>query len=134
MKSLLRNASTAVTDGIRVETESFYVLERSDPVAEQFFFAYRIKITNEGGETAKLVKRHWVITDASGDVQEVRGLGVVGEQPRLRPGETFEYTSACPLETPVGSMRGEYRMMRDDGQTFDVEIAEFMLCMKGLLN
>lgn len=126
--------SAAVTEGIRVETESYYVSERSDPKADQYFFAYRIRITNEGLEPAKLVRRHWVIMDSLGEVQEVRGHGVVGEQPRLLPGETFEYTSACPLTTPVGSMRGTYRMLRDDGQSFDVEIAEFMLCMTGLLN
>ena len=134
VKTLVRNISNTVTEGIRVVTESFYVPERSDPLSEQYFFAYHIRITNEGSEPAKLVSRHWVITDSIGEVQEVRGPGVVGEQPRLQPGESFEYTSACPLETPVGSMQGEYRMLRDDGRTFEVEIGEFMLCMRSLLN
>jgi ApaG protein len=119
--------SEAVTHGIRVEVQSVFVPERSDPDDGQWFFAYRVRITNEGEETAQLVSRHWVIIDGRGRVEEVRGPGVVGEQPVLRPGETFEYTSACPLRTPDGTMHGTYQMVTKDGARFDAEIAPFSL-------
>jgi ApaG protein len=119
--------SEAVTHGIRVEVQSVFVPERSDPDDGQWFFAYRVRITNEGGETTQLLSRHWVIIDGSGRVEEVRGPGVVGEQPVLRPGETFEYTSACPLRTPEGTMHGTYQMVTSDGTRFDAEIAPFAL-------
>jgi ApaG protein len=119
--------SEAVTHGIRVEVQSVFVPERSDPDDGQWFFAYRVRITNEGEETAQLVSRHWVIIDGRGRVEEVRGPGVVGEQPVLRPGETFEYTSACPLRTPDGTMHGTYQMVTKDGARFDAEIAPFAL-------
>jgi ApaG protein len=119
--------SEVVTRGIRVEVQSVFVPERSDPDDSQWFFAYKVRITNEGGETAQLVSRHWVIVDGNGRVEEVRGPGVVGEQPVLRPGEAFEYTSACPLRTPNGSMHGTYQMVTSAGSRFDAEIAPFAL-------
>lgn len=118
-----------MTDGIRVEVRSFYVPERSAPKRDLYYFAYRIRISNEGEHPARLVTRHWVISDANGRLEEVRGPGVVGETPRLAPGESFEYTSACPLPTPEGSMRGTYQMVRDDQRKFDVEIPMFQLRM-----
>lgn len=119
--------SEALTRGIRVTVRSFFVSERSAPERGQWFFAYQIKIANEGDKTAQLISRHWIITDGDGDAEEVKGPGVVGEQPVLAPGSCFEYTSACPLPTPVGSMRGTYQMVTEDGETFDVEIAPFTL-------
>ena len=107
--------------------KSKYVAERSNPVRSEFFFAYRIRIGNEGQQTVKLVSRHWIITDAHGKVQEVQGAGVVGEQPVLAPGESFEYSSACPLTTPFGSMEGSYQMVTDSGESFDAEIPPFSL-------
>jgi len=117
---------------VRVESE--FVPERSDPQNGEFFFAYHVTIENRGAEPVQLVSRHWVITDAMGTEQEVRGPGVVGKQPRLRPGEAFEYTSACPLSTQIGSMRGSYRMVTDGGETFDARIAAFTLAIPGALN
>jgi ApaG protein len=119
--------SEAVTRGIHVEVQSVFVPERSDPDDGQWFFAYRVRITNRGSETARLVSRHWVIIDAHGRIEEVRGPGVVGEQPTLRPGEAFEYTSACPLRTPHGTMHGTYQMVTTGGTQFDAEIAPFSL-------
>ncbi len=119
--------SEAVTRGIRVKVRSFFVPERSAPDEGQWFFAYRIAITNEGSEPAQLLSRHWIITDGNGEVEEVRGPGVVGEQPLLAPGESFEYTSACPLPTSVGSMSGTYQMVTDAGEAFDADIAPFTL-------
>jgi ApaG protein len=119
--------SEIVTRGIRVEVESSFVPERSDPDEGQWFFAYRVRIRNEGEETAQLVSRHWVIIDGRGRVEEVRGPGVVGEQPVLRPGEAFEYTSACPLRTPDGTMHGSYQMVTAGGERFDAAIAPFAL-------
>ncbi len=119
--------SEAVTRGIRVNVRSRYVAERSRPLMNEFFFAYTIRIANEGSETVQLVSRQWLITDAEGHTEEVRGPGVVGEQPVLAPGESFEYTSACPLTTPFGSMRGAYQMVTEGGERFDAEIASFHL-------
>lgn len=127
-------SSNRVTHRIRVRTKSYYIAERSDPSNREFFFAYRIRITNEGDEPAQLVSRHWVITDAIGHVEEVRGPGVVGQQPRLEPGETYVYTSACPLATEWGTMRGEYQMVRDDGTTFEADIGPFLLLSAPLRN
>lgn len=121
------SSSLAVTRGVRIEVRSVYVPERSDPENGEWLFAYTVRITNEGEETVQLLSRHWVITDADGRVQEVRGPGVVGEQPVLSPGESFEYTSACPLATPCGSMHGSYRMTTSTGQRFDATIAPFGL-------
>jgi ApaG protein len=119
--------SEAVTRGIRVVVRSEFVPERSRPLEGHWFFSYTIRITNEGSETAQLMSRHWVITDATGAVQEVRGPGVVGQQPVLGPGESFEYKSACPLTTAFGTMQGTYRMVTKDGTAFDVEIPSFSL-------
>ena len=126
--------STAVTRGIRVTVRSQYLAERSSPKAGQYAFAYTVNIANEGGEAAQLRSRHWVITQADGKVQEVRGEGVVGQQPLLQPGEQFEYTSWCMLATPAGSMRGSYQMVTADGERFDAEIAPFKLPQSSLLN
>lgn len=119
--------SEAVTRGIRITIQSAYVPERSDPENDQWFFIYTVRISNEGSETAQLVSRHWIITDANGHVHEVKGPGVVGEQPVLKSGESFEYTSACPLETSFGTMHGTYRMVVNNGDGFDATIAPFSL-------
>jgi ApaG protein len=104
-----------------------FLPEQSDPERDHYLFAYTIKVTNTGEVTAKLVSRHWIITDADHHVEEVKGAGVVGEQPVLRPGESFEYTSACPLATPMGSMKGSYQCVAEDGTKFDVPVPEFVL-------
>lgn len=119
--------SSAVTDGIRVFVQSLYLPDQSSPRDDRYVFAYTITISNEGGRTAQLKTRHWIITDARGTVEEVRGDGVVGEQPKLQPGQSFQYTSGCVLNTPIGTMHGTYRMWRDDGSFFDAEIAPFSL-------
>jgi ApaG protein len=119
--------STATTRGIKVEVQSVFVPERSDPDNGQWFYAYRVRIANEGSVTTQLLSRHWVIIDGRGKVEEVRGPGVVGEQPLLRPGESFEYTSGCPLRTAHGSMHGTYQMVTEGGDRFDAEIAPFAL-------
>ncbi len=120
-------ASETVTRGIRISVETKYDPTRSSPQQSQWFFLYTIRITNEGLVTAQLMTRHWIITDATGHVEEVKGPGVVGEQPVLAQGQSFEYTSGCPLSTPFGSMRGTYQMTTADGEQFDAEIAEFIL-------
>ncbi len=120
-------SSEVVTHGIRVRVRSCFVPERSSPEEGQWFFAYRVTISNEGDETAQLLSRHWIITNGDGDEEEVRGPGVVGEQPRIAPGDAFEYTSGCPLATPVGTMRGAYQMMTEGGVPFDAKIAAFTL-------
>ena len=119
---------------IEVIVETHYLPEQSDPDAERYFFAYRIHITNVGTTAAQLISRHWIITDAEGKVEEVRGLGVVGNQPLLQPGESFEYTSSCPLPTPVGTMKGTYQMVAEDGTRFDAPISEFVLAMPRTLH
>ena len=119
--------SSAMTHGIRVEVQSEYIAEQSSPREDRYVFAYTITISNEGPRTAQLRTRHWIITDARGVVEEVRGDGVVGKQPRLSPGESFQYTSGCELNTPIGTMHGTYRMWRDDGSYFDAVIAPFSL-------
>jgi ApaG protein len=126
--------SDATTRGVRVEVRSAYVPERSSPADSQYFFAYRIRITNVGEETVQLLSRHWVISDGDGNTEHVRGPGVVGEQPVLEPGEAFEYTSFCPLRTPIGSMHGTYRMVTAGGSAFDAEIAPFPLAVPNALN
>ncbi len=120
-------ASETVTRGIRISVETQYDPTRSSPQQSQWFFLYTIRITNEGPVTAQLMTRHWIITDATGHVEEVKGPGVVGEQPVLAQGQSFEYTSGCPLATPFGSMRGSYQMTTADGERFDAEVAEFIL-------
>jgi ApaG protein len=119
--------SEAVTRGVRVRVRSEYAPERSQPSKNQWFFLYTITISNEGPDTVQLLTRHWIITDATGHVEEVRGPGVVGQQPILRPGESFEYTSGCPLTTPFGTMEGTYQMVTDAGERFDAAIAPFTL-------
>jgi ApaG protein len=114
---------------VHVEVDSVYVEEQSRPAEEHYVFAYTVTILNAGAVPAKLLTRHWVITDGDGKVQEVRGEGVVGEQPHLRPGEAFRYTSGAMLQTPVGSMHGSYQMLADDGTEFDAPIAPFSLAM-----
>jgi len=119
---------------IQVNVRTVYVPEQSDPDAERYVFAYTVTIANSGTASAQLISRHWVITDAENQVQEVRGLGVVGEQPFLRPGESFEYTSGTSLGTPVGTMRGSYQMVSEDGNKFEAEIPEFTLSMPRVLH
>jgi ApaG protein len=126
--------STAVTQGIRVTVKSEYIAERSSPVHGQYAFAYTVRIANEGLNVAQLRSRHWVITDGDGKVQEVRGDGVVGAQPVLRPGQHFEYTSWCVIATPHGSMQGTYQMVREGGERFDALIAPFPLTLPYSLN
>ena len=126
--------SQAITRGILVSVKSAYMAERSSPAARRYAFAYTVTITNQGGEAAQLRSRHWVITDAEGDVQEVRGEGVVGTQPVLAPGEAFEYTSWCVIPTSSGSMRGEYQMVTSAGEAFDAEVPMFRLGMPHSLN
>jgi ApaG protein len=117
----------AVTRNIRVSVEPEYAAGRSNPQQNQWFWLYTVRVINEGRETVQLISRHWIITDAMGKVDEVRGPGVVGKQPILEPGESFEYTSGCPLRTPFGSMRGTYQMVTDRQEQFDVEIPAFTL-------
>ena len=126
--------SEAVTRGVRVQVLSEYAPERSDPGRNQWFFLYTITITNDGGETVQLLTRHWIITDAENKVEEVRGPGVVGKQPILKPGESFEYTSGCPLTTPFGLMEGTYQMVTEGGEPFDAAIAPFPLALPYSLN
>ena len=126
--------SVAITHGIRISVESQYVADQSSPRARRDVFAYTVKILNEGTEPARLRSRHWIITDGDGRVEEVRGPGVIGQQPHLRPGEHFEYTSGCVLQTPRGQMRGTYQMYRDSGETFDATIAPFDLMLPHSLN
>lgn len=126
--------SSVVTEGIRVEVESVYVAERSEPAKRLYFFAYQVTLSNEGDLAAKLSTRHWVITDGDGREEHVQGPGVVGKSPLLKPGESFQYTSFCPLPTPIGSMAGRYRMVREDGREFDAQIEVFSLEVPGTLN
>lgn len=119
---------------ITVAVKSAYLAEQSDPARSHYVFAYTITITNTGAVAAKLISRHWIITDAEHKVQEVKGLGVVGEQPLLLPGESFEYTSGTSLATAVGTMRGTYQMAAGDGKTFDAEIPSFTLSMPRVLH
>jgi ApaG protein len=126
--------SESITNGVRVVTESFFVPERSDPQNNRYFFAYRIRITNEGAERVQLLSRRWLITDGNGLTQVVEGEGVVGEQPALEPGEAFEYASVCPLGTRMGFMRGRYTMQGAHGHRWHARIHEFALLTPGLTN
>jgi ApaG protein len=119
--------SSALTQGIRVRVQSQYLADQSSPRDDRYVFAYTITISNESTFTAQLRTRHWIITDGRGSVEEVKGDGVVGEQPRLSPGQSFQYTSGCVLTTPIGTMHGTYRFWRDDGTYFDAQIATFSL-------
>jgi len=111
-----------------------YLPEQSDPAQQQYVFAYTVRITNTGSLPAQLISRHWIITDGAQRTEEVRGLGVVGQQPLLPPGESFEYTSGCPLSTPVGTMKGTYHCVSENGVPFEVEIPEFVLAMPRTLH
>jgi ApaG protein len=121
--------SCAETNGIRVRVQSHYLAEQSSPREDHYVFAYTITISNEGPRAAQLRTRHWIITDGRGVVEEVRGDGVIGKQPRLLPGQSFQYTSGCVLTTPIGTMHGTYRMWHDDGSYFDAVIAPFSLAL-----
>jgi len=126
--------SESVTRNIRIRVESHYEPERSEPGGESWFFVYTIRIANEGSETVQLISRHWIITDANGEVEEVRGPGVIGEQPVLEPDQSFEYSSGCPLGTSFGTMHGTYQMVTLNGEHFDVEIAPFALSLPYAIN
>jgi len=119
--------SEAVTSDIRVEVLSQHSPEKSRPLHDEWVFQYTVRITNQGADTVQLLSRHWIITDAFDHVEEVRGPGVIGEQPVLAPGESFKYSSWCPLKSPTGMMHGTYQMRRTDGTQFDIEIAPFAL-------
>jgi ApaG protein len=119
---------------IDVQAAAQYIPEQSDPDEDKYVFAYRIVIVNRGSVPAQLISRHWIITDGEGKVQEVKGSGVVGEQPRLAPGETFEYTSGSVLESPVGTMHGSYQMVAEDGHRFEAVIPPFSLAMPSVVN
>jgi ApaG protein len=119
---------------IDVAVRTQYLADQSDPAAGRYVFAYAVTIVNAGTVAAQLISRHWIITDADQQVQEVRGLGVVGHQPLLEPGQSFEYSSGCSLATPVGTMKGSYQMTAEDGMQFDAPIAEFLLTMPRTLH
>ncbi len=119
---------------IDVSAESVFVREQSAPDDDKYVFAYTVTINNAGSVTAQLRSRHWIITDGQGKVQEIRGEGVVGEQPRLSPGESFRYTSAAMLETPVGTMHGSYQMLAEDGTEFDAPIPPFGLALPNMIH
>jgi ApaG protein len=119
--------SEAITRNIRVHVAAQYVPGQSQPFQNDWCFHYTVEISNEGADTIQLISRHWIITDATGHVEEVKGAGVVGQQPVLEPGDSFEYTSGCHLKTSSGTMHGTYQMVSGDGEQFDVEIAPFVL-------
>ena len=123
-----------LTRGVRVVVAPRYVAEQSEPGRSHYLFAYQVTIRNEGDETVQLLSRHWIITNGEGKTEEVRGPGVVGEQPKLAPGESFQYTSGCPLGTPVGTMHGSYQMVTDSGEPFDALIGPFRLAVPRVLN
>jgi ApaG protein len=127
-------SSSTVTRGIRVTVRSQFIPEYSNAMAERYVFAYTVTIGNESGQLVQLRSRHWIVTHGDGEIEEVRGPGVVGEQPVLRPGEGFEYTSGCVLRTPRGSMRGSYQMVNHEGDVFEVRIGKFSLEMPYSLN
>src|SRR5271167_1930058 len=127
LRSELAPMSEAVTHNIRVEVLAQHSPENSKPLQDVWVFEYTVRITNQGAETVQLLSRHWIITDALDHVEEVRGPGVIGQQPVLAPGESFKYSSWCPLKTPTGMMRGTYQMGRTGGGQFDIEIAPFAL-------
>ena len=126
--------SDTTTRGIRVQVRSEYDRERSSPRDSSYVFQYHVRIENVGADTAQLLSREWIITNADGEVERVKGPGVIGEQPVLPPGGVFEYTSFCPLKTNVGSMHGSYQMVTKDGEHFDATIAPFTLAAPNALN
>ena len=121
---------SAVTRGVRVEVTPRFEKEQSDPERNYYFFSYHVTITNDGEERVQLISRHWIITNGEGKVEEVKGPGVVGEQPVLEAGESFDYTSFCPLKTPTGTMQGTYQMVTRSGESFDAQIPHFSLMME----
>ncbi|KQS46890.1 MULTISPECIES: Co2+/Mg2+ efflux protein ApaG [unclassified Sphingomonas] len=132
MKALFPNAAT--TDGVTVRVSVSYLPEQSEPERGRWFWAYHIRLENEGTDTVQLLTRHWVITDGRGARHSVEGEGVVGEQPVIEPGASFDYVSGCPLATPSGAMQGSYQMVREDGAVFAVEIPRFSLFAPAVLN
>lgn len=122
--------SEALTRGVRVRVQAEYSADQSAPAKNQWFFLYTVTISNESDQTVQLLTRHWLITDGTGHIEEVRGPGVVGKQPTMKPGESFEYTSGCPLSTPFGVMEGTYQMVTQNGERFDAKIAPFTLSEK----
>jgi ApaG protein len=126
--------SETVTRDVRIKVQPRYVVEQSDPANQHYLFAYHISIRNQGNETVQLISRHWIITNGEGHTEEVRGPGVVGYQPTLKPGEEFQYTSGCPLTTPVGTMHGSFQMVTAEGQNFDAMIEPFRLAIPRVLN
>ncbi len=126
--------SDTTTRGIRIEVQSAYMPERSAPSDAQYLFEYHVRISNVGSETAQLISREWIITNADGEVERVKGPGVVGEKPVLTPGTSFEYRSFCPLKTSVGSMQGSYQMVTANGDQFDAMISPFTLAVPNALN
>ncbi len=126
--------SSELSDGIVVDVDTHYVESESSPGEDRYVFAYTVTIRNEGEVPARLTNRHWKIVDANGKVQDVRGEGVVGEQPHLKPGEGFQYTSGTMLETSMGTMGGSYKMITDDGDTFDANIPDFLLSTPRVLH
>lgn len=129
-----RTTSATTTRGIRVEVRSEFLPERSSPRDGSYLFQYDVRISNVGSETAQLISREWIITNADGEVERVKGPGVIGEQPVLPPGTAFEYTSYCPLKTAVGSMQGSYQMVTPNGERFDALISPFTLAVPNALN
>jgi ApaG protein len=126
-------SSDTVTEGIRVQAAAQYLEGESEPDQRQYLFAYRIRIRNEGTRRARLKSRHWIIVDADNHREDVRGPGVVGKTPLLAPGESFEYSSGCPLRTPWGTMEGSYTMERDDGTSFEAMVGRFFLVSSALM-
>ena len=129
-----RTTSATTTRGIRIEVRSEFLAERSSPRDGSYLFQYDVRISNVGSETAQLISREWIITNADGEVERVKGPGVIGEQPVLPPGSSFEYTSYCPLKTAVGSMHGSYQMVTANGDRFDAAISPFTLAVPNALN
>jgi len=121
--------SDTTTHGVRVGAAAFYLPEQSDPAEDKYLFGYTIVVANQGDVPVQLVSRHWIIIDAEGEREEVKGPGVVGQTPRLEPGQAFKYQSFCPLRTPWGTMEGTYQMRRDEGTMFDVQIGRFFLAL-----
>lgn len=128
------NFSSRTDSDIQVQVKTEYLAHQSNPAQSRYVFAYHITVTNTGHQNAQLLTRHWIITDGEARVQEVKGDGVVGDQPRLAPGESYEYSSGTVLETPVGSMHGSYGMVRDNGEHFDAPIPAFTLAMPRILH
>lgn len=131
---MVKDVSDTTTRGIRVKVVSTYLPEQSSPSDSQYLFTYHVSISNVGTETARLISREWIITNAEGEIEHVKGPGVIGEQPVLSPGSAFEYSSFCPLKTAVGTMHGTYHMVTSDGETFDASIAPFTLATPNSLN